>query len=161
MKKRKNWELAGYIAAAAAMLIPLVLFLSWQLIRFFGVFAPLSKYEMRDHSECVWVCETDTFSILIETQESGPSKAWLTPAGCEPIELTPSAEPIRRYCSYYEGDGAWYWSQDIEHPSEHNAPAVSFMPYYFFNGRYAVCLLVDSIYQEIAEKPFLIFKRVD
>ena len=161
MNKRKGWELAGYIAAAAAMLIPLVLFLSWQLFRFFGVFAPLSKYEMRNHSECVWVCETDAFTMLIETQESGPAKAWMTPADCKPIELTPSAEPIRRYCSYYEGDGAWYWSQDMEHPSEHNAPAVSFMPYYFLNGRYAVCLRVESIYPEIAEKPFLIFKRID
>ena len=76
------------------------------------------------------------------------------------IALTPQNRNIERSIKYYVGNNNWYWS-DEAHPMESNAPAVSFMPYYFLNGRYAVCLRVESIYPEIAEKPFLIFKRID
>ena len=159
MNKRKGWELAGYIAGAAVLLVPLLV--RFVLLPFALYINPRSDYTLGISADSSWVCETDGFCIYVqETDGRWPCETTLIMENGDAIALTPQNRNIERSIKYYVGNNNWYWS-DEAHPMESNAPAVSFMPYYFLNGRYAVCLRVESIYPEIAEKPFLIFKRID
>ena len=158
MKKTKL-ELMFYVMGAVILLLPL-------LVRFVSLpFAlyinPRSDYTLGIYADSSWVCETDGFCIYVqETDGRWPRETTLIGENGEAIALTPQNRNIERYIKYYVGNNNWYWS-DEAHPMESNAPAVSFTPYYFLNGRYAVCVRVESIYPEINEKPFLIFKRID
>jgi len=157
--KSSKAELALYVLGAIVLLLPLLL--RFVLFLFALYIHPLSDYELGIAADNSWVCETDSFCIFVQdTDGQELCETTLIRENGEVIVLTPQNRNIERYIRYYEGDNSWYWS-DEAHPMESQQTAIGFLPFYFLNGRCAVCLRVDSIYQEIAQKPFLIFKRVD
>ena len=164
MNKRKGWELAGYIAGAVVLLVPLLLAAAAAVFFVVGICRPSAKYEVQGLDSSSWVCTEDSFEISILGANKGPAEVQLTRADGTTVSLTHIGtypQALVRDCHFYDGTGAWYWDGEGGGPWEESPCCLYFTPYYLIRGNYALCLNVESIYPEIAEEPFLIFKRID
>ena len=163
MKCAKH-ELGFYVLGAIVIVVPLLLAAAAAVLFVVGICRPLAEYEVHGLDSSSWICAENNFEISILGANKGPAEVLLTRADGTTVSLTHIGvypQALVRACHFYEGTGAWYGDGESGGPWEENPCCLYFIPYYSLGGDYALCLSVESIYPEIAEKPFLIFKRID
>ena len=143
--------LSSIVLTVTKLFLTLVLILALLIVRGFRLNRESALFGA-DHS--VWVCQADTFSITIDPSQTDSSKddVTLVIGAGEPIAL------MEIGVGWESRDVFLYPACDGWAPGG-KGHVLSFTPFYFADT--AICINVKSIYPEIAEKPFLIFKRID